>query len=86
MLTNIARHSGATKVKVNLKLKPRKAILTVKDNGRGIADEEIVDPSSFGIFEMRERALEWGGKVTIKRLLRKGTAVTAIIPLEKEED
>ena len=37
-LTNVARHSGATRVRVELKASDENILLTVVDNGRGIRD------------------------------------------------
>jgi signal transduction histidine kinase len=84
-LTNIARHAKATKVKVSLKEKAGRLELRVKDNGRGITEEQASDPKSFGLIGIRERAYSFGGKVAIKGLEDKGTTVTVRIPLLKKE-
>ena len=55
-LTNIARHSGATRVIVHLNPGIDSLELQVHDNGRGITSEEINDPTSFGLIGIRERA------------------------------
>lgn len=80
LLTNIARHANATRVRVNLRENLRKLVLEVKDNGRGIREKEISDHRSFGLTEIQERALSWGGKVKIKGIPGKGTTVTVSIP------
>jgi len=83
-LTNVARHAKATKVKVSLKEKAGKIELKVKDNGKGITEEQISNPKSFGLIGMRERALFLGGKVKIGGVQDKGTTIIATIPLPKK--
>ena len=83
-LTNVVRHAQATRVKVSLKKKAGQLELQVRDNGRGITEEQISDPEAFGIIGMRERAYYWGGKVEISGVKDKSTIVTASIPLNKQ--
>jgi len=80
-LTNVARHSKATQVKVSLKKKGSKLELKVRDNGKGITEEQISDPKSFGLIGIRERAQFLGGRIEIKRIKGKGTTLTAWIPV-----
>lgn len=82
VLTNIARHAGATRVEIRIKEKAGRLYLDVKDNGRGITDEEIADPKSLGILGMRERVLLLSGEMRIIGAHKKGTHVQLKIPLE----
>ena len=81
-LTNICRHAEATRVEVTLTVQGDELVATITDNGKGITDKRLADPLSLGLIGMRERALSFGGEVTIKRLPDGGTSVRAIIPLE----
>ena len=83
-LTNVARHAKATKVKVSLKEKAGKIELKVRDNGKGITEKQVSDPKSFGLIGIKERAYYLDGKVVIKGLQDKGTALTIRIPLPKK--
>ena len=85
-LTNIARHAGATKVNVSLQQKADSLLLKVKDNGTGIAKEQISSPTSFGLIGMQERARSWGGEVGIRGVRSKGTTVIASIPLNTKRE
>jgi len=59
-LTNVARHSGATKVTALLREEDGDLFLEIRDNGRGITGGEILDAKSLGILGMKERALVFG--------------------------
>jgi PAS domain S-box-containing protein len=80
-LTNVARHSGATAVRVRLTRSATAVELTVVDDGCGF-DARAVAVSShrLGIQGMRERAAMLGGTVSFKSR-RKGTAVLVHLPL-----
>ena len=84
-LTNVARHANATRVEVSLKKKADKLVLEVKDNGKGITEEQISDPKSFGILGMRERANSFRGEVKINGIRDEGTTVTVSIPINCKE-
>ena len=75
-LTNIARHSGATKVKAELNHIDGQLILTVTDNGKGFDQEEVKDKKSLGLVVMKERVLMINGLLTIESEPGKGTTVT----------
>jgi two-component system sensor histidine kinase UhpB len=81
-LTNVARHSGASRITVSLKMKKSRLNLMVKDNGKGITKKQIFDSASFGLIGMRERVYPWGGKVNIKGSSGKGTTIVVSIPVK----
>lgn len=79
-LTNVMRHSGATKVEASLTEKGGRLVLTVSDNGSGIAGGEHAERSSFGFIGMRERAAYLGGKIRISSRPGTGTSILVRIP------
>jgi signal transduction histidine kinase len=81
-LTNIARHAAATEVDVSLQKKDGQIELKVQDNGRGITEEELANPQSFGLMGLRERAILFGGNAVIQGVPGRGTTVTVKIPAE----
>ena len=85
-LTNVARHSNASRVKAVLTKETDKIVLTIKDNGKGIEKKQIGDPKAFGIIGMRERARFLGGEVRVNSAPGKGTSITVSIPLTKQEN
>lgn len=82
-LTNVARHSGATRLMVRLAADRRDVILEVTDNGKGISPQELGNNSSLGLIGMRERIRDVGGEVTFSGAAGKGTTITVKIPGEK---
>jgi PAS domain S-box-containing protein len=79
-LTNIVRHSRATRTDVQLSGDDRHLFMRVQDNGRGIEPAVIGDPQSLGLLGMRERVLLLGGEVSVKRAPEGGTVVAVLLP------
>ena len=82
-LTNVSRHAQATRVTVSLKEKDAAVELKVRDNGKGITEEQISDPQSFGLMGIRERVHSCSGVVKIRGVPGKGTTVTVSIPINR---
>jgi PAS domain S-box-containing protein len=83
-LTNVARHSGATQVKISLRKQARILKLVIQDNGHGITSSEKSNPQSFGLMGMKERAVRWGGTLKITASKPHGTSIILKIPLKKD--
>jgi len=79
-LTNVAKHSKATRVNVSLREAEDDLELVVRDNGRGIREEDLHKPKSFGLLGIRERVDFRGGEVKIAGKKGKGTTVTVRMP------
>jgi two-component system, NarL family, sensor histidine kinase UhpB len=79
-LTNVARHSGASRVRVELKAGDDGVSLSVRDNGRGITEAEASALTSLGLLGMHERAALLGGDLTVEGSKGKGTLVVARLP------
>jgi len=82
-LTNVARHTDASEIKVNLTEKAKVLELRVRDNGGGITGEKIHDPQSYGLIGIRERAQFLGGESKIIGVQNRGTTIAVSIPLHK---
>lgn len=80
ILTNVARHAGATWVHVDLDREGDEMILRVEDNGRGIRSDEVGAPTSLGLLGMRERLLPWKGRAHLSGRPGAGTTVTVKVP------
>lgn len=81
-LTNVVRHSEATRVKVILSNKSGEVVLKIKDNGKGITQKQISDHRSFGIIGIKERIRCLNGSVRISGKPGRGSIVQVSIPYE----
>jgi signal transduction histidine kinase len=82
-LTNAARHSKATAVKVRVSRESGRLHMEVADNGIGF-DFSAVEHST-GLTGMKERALARGGELTVSSKHGQGTRVVATLPLSDQE-
>lgn len=80
-LTNVIRHSQATRVTVNVRRLQRFIILAVSDNGIGFMPQTLSGLRSLGLVGMRERALAVGGTLMIHGEPGEGSSITVTIPL-----
>ncbi|MEO6279349.1 histidine kinase [Roseateles sp.] len=83
-LTNVSKHSQATKVGIELSLDSGVLTLEICDNGRGVAAGELAKERSFGIRGLHERAATVGGWVDLSSTPGKGTSLILTVPLEPD--
>lgn len=83
-LSNVGRHSGATKVCVRVKYLLRLLKLSIKDNGTGFTlPKEIASYShegKIGLLGMHQRARSLGGTLTVDTKSGKGTLILVQVP------
>ena len=80
-LTNVARHSGAKKVSVQLEIKNNKIVLMIKDDGAGFDEKKAAAKRTLGVLGMKERAAVIGGEYIISGEPGKGTTILVSVPL-----
>ncbi|MFZ4399633.1 MAG: PAS domain S-box protein [Bacteroidales bacterium] len=80
-LTNVSRHSKATKVIIKLNSSSGWIHLSVADNGIGIIESEIKSKKSFGLISMKERAQSVGGNFNISTAEEGGTFIKLVLPI-----
>jgi signal transduction histidine kinase len=84
-LTNVLKHSQATRVQVELAYRKQTLQLSVMDDGRGFVRGPAGDVQpGYGLTSMQQRAEGLGGKITIESQPRHGTKIVAVIPLVTE--
>jgi signal transduction histidine kinase len=80
-LTNVARHSKATRVEMGLRREDGKIRLRISDNGKGIDTAEKSGPRGIGMTGMRARARSAGGELEILTAGKeKGLTIEAWVP------
>ncbi len=79
-LTNVARHASATVVNLSLQKIKNDIVMEISDNGKGIDNTKLKDPTSTGIMGIRERITALGGRFEIISEINKGTKLIIYIP------
>ena len=85
MLTNVSRHSQASKVVIRLGFGYGFVSVEVTDDGRGIPPGKAEADDSFGIIGMRERCAAFGGRLYVRSAPGEGTQFTARVPFPQPE-
>lgn len=78
-LTNVVRHSGATRVAVSVRVTDGCLVVEVVDDGRGVSPPP--GSAGFGLIGMAERAHSVGGRVEHGPGATGGFRVTAVLPI-----
>lgn len=86
LLTNVARHARASRVRAMLTSEPGGWRLEVADNGVGFDPVAQDSQSSLGLLGMYERAELLGGTVRIDSAPGRGTTVSVATPRPGQED
>ena len=84
-LTNIERHSGATRVTIDLRGHKKGATMRITDNGQGLRSEPGQVSTGIGLRNMQERIEQLDGSLRIlsTRGTRSGTAIEVSLPLSR---
>jgi two-component system NarL family sensor kinase len=78
-LTNIARHSGATRVRMELRTQTGRIQLSVGDNGKGLAGTG--QTGGMGMIGMRARARSAGGELNVESQPGRGVQIDVWAPV-----
>ncbi|MFN8422185.1 MAG: ATP-binding protein [Anaerolineae bacterium] len=83
----MARHAGATAVKVAFDRMAGGVRVAVEDNGAGFDANALPQGISggLGLVGMRERLELLGGQLTVDSAVGRGTTLIATLPLEEPE-
>ncbi|HVP36242.1 MAG TPA: GAF domain-containing sensor histidine kinase [Terriglobales bacterium] len=82
-LTNVVKHSEASRVSVSLDMKNEHLHIVVQDNGIGYEPANFHFTSGFGLFRLKEKTELLGGKFKIDSKRGEGTRVVIIFPCKK---
>ncbi|MDE5127710.1 histidine kinase [Paenibacillus larvae] len=87
-LTNVVKHTAATRIVIGLRLADHCIQLTVHDNGHGIQQEDFERArrqNRIGLYGMKERAELLGGSFFVRTTNIGGTELIVSIPLKLEK-
>jgi signal transduction histidine kinase len=87
-LTNVARHSGATRVRVALTADAKEIRLVIEDDGRGLPPPDATgsERPSLGMVGMRARARQSGGELRTERVEPHGLRIEVAVPARKRPE
>lgn len=82
-LSNAVKHSGASRIWIDLERAGERVILQVRDNGQGFDPQELgrAPRARFGLLGIRERVAVLGGQVEIDSRPGAGARLRATVPL-----
>jgi signal transduction histidine kinase len=83
-VTNIARHSKAKQIRVNLKIEKDEVTMKIRDDGVGFDQQDVTGKSSLGILGMKERAAQINGDFKINSHPGSGTDISLQLSLQDE--
>lgn len=78
-LTNVRKHSGATRACVRVETEPDSVLVMIEDDGRGF-DPSAVDGDRYGLATMSERTQLLDGWLTVDSSPGHGTRITLGVP------
>jgi signal transduction histidine kinase len=86
-LTNVFRHAGAKNCWVSVANRDHQILLSVRDNGKGLADGILqFRPESLGIgiAGIRQRVKEFDGNLQLANVVTGGTLIEVAIPIQRD--
>jgi signal transduction histidine kinase len=81
-LTNIAKHSKATNVRIQLRFETGQLVMEVNDNGIGFKISPRNKPNSYGLLGMKERVYLLDGTLSISSQPGEGTTIKVMVPYQ----
>ncbi len=81
VLTNVARHAQARRVRIALAPAGGSLALEIADDGRGLDVDAAARGGGLGLAGIRERVALCGGTLAIDSVARRGTTVRVAVPL-----
>ncbi|HQW19660.1 MAG TPA: sensor histidine kinase [Rhodocyclaceae bacterium] len=85
-LNNASKHANADRISIRLEHHADKIVLTIQDNGCGLAESGDRKRGGFGILGMRERVAMLNGRFSISNSPGGGVRIEAAIPLQENVD
>ncbi len=81
-LQNILKHASAQNILYKISFeKDSVLIITLKDDGKGFAENELIVHENFGISNMKHRAAEIGANFQLNSQIGKGTELILQVPI-----
>jgi PAS domain S-box-containing protein len=90
LLVNAAKHAGPCRVKVFTRVQEGNIVVRIEDDGAGFDTGgdalRVHESSGFGLFNVRERLDQIGGRLELRSQPGRGTAASLVAPLKRRPD
>lgn len=83
-LHNAIKHAACRHIAIDFTIGGGAMTVDVRDDGKGLTHGAQAKPRSFGLRGLRERAAAVGGWLDISSRPGKGTAVTLVVPIDRQ--
>lgn len=83
LMSNSARHSQASQIKVQINLDDTLVKVSVDDNGKGFEPEAAAESGGLGLKLIKDRVEMLGGSLEVDSVIGQGTRITFQIPVAK---
>jgi signal transduction histidine kinase len=81
-VTNALKHARAEGIEIDVRHRPDRLEITVRDDGAGFDTTRVTDRG--GLVHMRDRVNALGGRLTVVPSLAEGTSIEAVLPLSDQ--
>ncbi|HZD55571.1 MAG TPA: ATP-binding protein [Anaerolineales bacterium] len=89
-ISNVLRHAGASKARLQIAFCPEQVLLEITDDGQGFevpeSPSEFAPSGHFGLLGMHERAELIGARLEIRSTPGQGAHLTVALPLDAAKD
>lgn len=85
-LSNVARHSAASRATIRLERLADEFIVTISDNGIGFGPDDDRGPGHRGLINMATRVSGLGGEMIVESQPGAGTRLTIRVPIPRPDD
>jgi signal transduction histidine kinase len=82
-LRNVAKHSSATRARMELMDSVAHLELRITDDGSGFLPESVQGKAGLGLVSMRERLRALGGQLVVQSAPAQGTRIQMRVPLSR---
>lgn len=80
-LANVALHAHAAHVSIHMRTDDRDLSLIVQDDGGGFQPGDLLKPQALGVLEMRERAIQLDGALSVTAQPGEGAKLALTLPI-----
>jgi PAS domain S-box-containing protein len=86
VLLNVVKHARVNEATIRVRRMGRHVCFCISDTGRGFDPRQLKDTAGFGLLGVRERVELLGGRMKIRSIKDRGTAVRIVVPDDPQKE